>query len=527
MRDDLVLVVQRVVEAHTKAGNLDYCNRQDFIGMVNAVREAVGGLRGVKKDELHLMVAVCWLGPDSADIPPAAMRKSLLTAIRELESDHQKRLPRIMEFAIAYGCGKWRALAAIPGPWGQVWPGALRALARAITPAIRRVRKRNGQDFREGLDTWLAETVRGYPLQRDWLEITQEAATLAHYLSNPEYPLVLGAGQVLKIDASADGITVRAVGPFAENPYETRVPPGAKFVFRADTSLELHTPQGVVRVPSGLRIVVLVRGDDVWITPDTLKTIRVQVGLGQLVTVRIPGPARLSIWRCTCGNKNCNSQKHRLEGWDPRRLSLWAFVASAVKGPNCKLRLGSALQGMYLPMLAREGEPRVREVEVEVQICPCGEKYEGEKCRRADCKEGPFDSRRMRRISERRLVVDGVDPPAYRLVRRQRCRNRHQHYCLLNRPALDAPPLAKLCGEWDNLYEFFPGQGEAAGCPLCGQLPKRPRPTTVYVRTFDGPPELPDGAGQPTDDDAASAAERRGALRQGGRRYKRTRRDYE
>ena len=119
----------------------------------------------------------------------------------------------------------------------------------------------------------------------------------------------------------------------------------------------------------------------------------------------------------------------------------------------------------------------------------------------------------MRKISERRLVVDGVDPPAYRLVRRQRCANRNLHYCLLNTLPLDDPPAAELHGEWDNLYEFSPSQGEATGCPLCGQVPKRPRPTTVYVRNFDRPPEFPDGAdgpSQPTDDDAHVAADAEG-----------------
>jgi hypothetical protein len=155
--------------------------------------------------------------------------------------------------------------------------------------------KKNGQDHRQGVDPWLAGIVEEYRPQKDWGEIGQEAATLAQYLSDPECLLALHGSHVLRIDASTDGVTIRAVGPQMQNPYETRVPPGAKFVFRAETLLDLQTPQGVVRVPSERRVVVLVRGDDVWITPDSLKTIRVPVDPGHLATVRIPGPARLSI----------------------------------------------------------------------------------------------------------------------------------------------------------------------------------------------------------------------------------------
>ena len=166
MRDDLVHAVQRAVHTHIAGVERDYCNPQDFIGIVNAAGELADELAGIADDELHTVAAMCWLGANFTDIPPAVMRERLLTTIRELEPDEGKRLHRIMEFAIAFGCGKWRAPGAERGSWDARWPQAVRALARAITPAIRRVPKGKGQRYQEGIDSWLAETVWRYPPRR-------------------------------------------------------------------------------------------------------------------------------------------------------------------------------------------------------------------------------------------------------------------------------------------------------------------------------------------------------------------------
>src|ERR1043166_3176230 len=61
------------------------------------------------EDELRLTVAMCWLGPPPTEgIPPASMREELQTVLSELVPHKQEQLERVMEFVIAYGCGKWR-----------------------------------------------------------------------------------------------------------------------------------------------------------------------------------------------------------------------------------------------------------------------------------------------------------------------------------------------------------------------------------------------------------------------------------
>ena len=59
-------------------------------------------LAGVAEDELRLVAAMCLLGPDTDDIPPAAIRAHLVEIARRFEPSATKRLERIMEFAIEY-----------------------------------------------------------------------------------------------------------------------------------------------------------------------------------------------------------------------------------------------------------------------------------------------------------------------------------------------------------------------------------------------------------------------------------------
>ena len=80
----------------------------------------------------------------------------------------------------------------------------------------------------------------------------------------------------------------------------------------------------------------------------------------------------LLVWECTCGTTHCQD-RHRLNSWDPlqtvktteteesyahkeeKPLTLWDFVASAVKGPQLRIQTGSFVQGLYFPLLAQEG----------------------------------------------------------------------------------------------------------------------------------------------------------------------------
>jgi len=145
MTDGEARAVQERVEDYLsskEAYGLDVGNPLHFELLVSRARP---GLARVAADDLRVVVVMCWLGPQSAGIPPIAMRNNLLGILRRVVSDERERLERVMEFAIAYGCGKWRQVQPGYGSWEQRWQGAVRGLVRALEPAV------------EQANRWLAE----------------------------------------------------------------------------------------------------------------------------------------------------------------------------------------------------------------------------------------------------------------------------------------------------------------------------------------------------------------------------------
>jgi hypothetical protein len=119
------------------------------------VQYACKGVSAAPEDEIWMTVAMCWLGPPpSAGIPPAFLREELYQVMQQLVPDEQERLERIMEFTIAYGCGKWREVRPGAGGWEHRWQGAMRGLVRALEPATAQSNR------------WLAEHVVGFPQER-------------------------------------------------------------------------------------------------------------------------------------------------------------------------------------------------------------------------------------------------------------------------------------------------------------------------------------------------------------------------
>src|SRR6266545_5996421 len=136
MTEDEVRAVQARAKGCLNDENgrgLDVGNPSHFVLLVNRTRSE---LAGVAEDDLRVVVAMCWLGPQAAGIPPPAMRHELLGTLRQCVPDGQERVGRVMEFAIAYGCGKWRDTQPGYGGWGQRWQGAVRGLVRALEPAV-------------------------------------------------------------------------------------------------------------------------------------------------------------------------------------------------------------------------------------------------------------------------------------------------------------------------------------------------------------------------------------------------------
>jgi uncharacterized cupin superfamily protein len=364
MTEAEVLVVQeRVAERlHSSEGRpLDLGNPQHLEALARHVQLKKAE---TAEDELWITVAMSWLGPDNAGIPPTVMRQQLLEILRRLVVDEENRLKRVMEFAIAYGGGKWREVRPGAGGWEHRWQGAMRGLVRALEPAV------------EQANRWLAEHVVGFPQGRHvshtegFVEDTalwSDAWVLATHLVQPEHHFSLLEDDALTLACLAEGTELLTIS----QDYDALIPPGAKAVWTVrEQSSDLLLPQKeVLPLAPGALVSLLTRDDDVIIkTAREKNSQQGRLKIGE--DANLPGPLTLAMWECTCGTTHC-LERHRLESWDPIQmvqktsmeghkgkmdasLTLWAYVASAVKGPQASLKTGAFVQGIYFPLLTQE-----------------------------------------------------------------------------------------------------------------------------------------------------------------------------
>lgn len=133
--------------------------------------------------------------------------------------------------------------------------------------------------------------------------------------------------------------------------------------------LRLSTDESFA-LPSSAMVLLLARDEDVIIKTlvgELSQQGRIKVGKEAF----IPGPLGLALWEYTYGTTHC-VERHRLDSWNPARvvqktdmdeetgkkdatITLWNYVASAVKGPQASPKTGAFVQGCYFPLLAREG----------------------------------------------------------------------------------------------------------------------------------------------------------------------------
>ena len=369
MTDDEARTVQGRVDGYlsSKDGrSLDVGNPSHLTLLV---QDARSGLANVAEDDLHLVVAMCWLGPPSTGIPPVALRQDLLNILQQCVPDELVRLERVMEFVIAYGCGKWRQVKAGAGGWEQRWQGAMRGLVRALEPAV------------EQANRWLAGHIVGFPQERSVARaegfpedtaVWSDAWVLATRFVRPEHPLLLPEGATLTVECTLDGTEIST----SAQDYQTLTPPGAKMVWTVQETvqekdgalfLSCHPP---LALAAGAIVVLIARDEDT-IVKMLVNTSGQQARLRIGESAFIIGPATLELWECTCGTTHCR-ERHRLETWDPSQvvqktyveeqqqrvvapLTLWDCVASAVKGPQASIKTGAFVQGVYFPLLAQEG----------------------------------------------------------------------------------------------------------------------------------------------------------------------------
>jgi len=365
MTDDEARTVQEQVAGYlsSKDGRgLDVGNPSHLALLVDSARS---GLAGIAEDDLRAVVTMCWLGPQSAGIPPAAMRQNLLDLLRRCVQDEQERLERVTEFVIAYGCGKWRQVRPGSGGWEQRWQGAMRGLVRALEPAV------------EQANRWLADHVVGFPQNRSVARaegfpedtaVWSDAWMLATRFVRPEHPLLLEEEDTLTVECTSDGTELNA----SARDYQTTTPPGAKAVWTVqerDGALLLSHSQSLA-LAAGATVLLIARDEDA-ILKTAANTPGQQARLRVGESASIEGPATLTLWECTCGTTHC-MERHRLDTWNPAQvvqkaaveeqkqkadapLTLWDCVASAVKGPQSSIKTGAFVQGIYFPLLAQEG----------------------------------------------------------------------------------------------------------------------------------------------------------------------------
>lgn len=447
---------------------------RSFAILLDFVRaRSQGELASLAEDEFRLVAAICLLGPDAAGIPPSATRHHLIEIARRLEPGETKRLERVMELAIAFGCGWHRQVRPDGGAWEQRWPDAVRALSRALEPAVTQAR------------LWLAQHVVQYPQTHD--HETSDAHLLTMRLL---HPLHLEREDALRIAyRDADAVVASA------QRHPTSVPAGAKYVLTALEKTRLVGPRKAFAIDAETPLILTVHDTEARITVHHAGQ-RLQLQEGQIA--KTEGPAAFAIWACTCGNKQC-AERHRLEGWNPRLRSLWAFVASAVKGLP-QLQTNALIQGMYFPLLTYdvEGVARLRLVSVEYKVCQvCAAEYEGDQC--MVCAMPPDACTRRRTYP--RLVCVGADPPTYEREERLHCSNHACHNVYALPDGWEAWEQVRKAKEWQRhperlqdvvrdrhidvhgLQQAIATRLATLCCPLCG-TPAPRRATMVWVRRF-------------------------------------------
>lgn len=365
MMDDQVSAIQHGVEQvlDSKAGRaLDTGVPAHLATLVDAVRPVAPE---TDEDWLWTIVAMCWLGPRAAGAPPTPMREHIQALLRQFAPYEQTRLGRVMEIVIAYGCGKWRGIQPGSGGWEHRWQGAMRGLVRAMEPSVAQSRR------------WLKTHVVGFPKEREEpasvfsLEYAAEwsdAWLLATHLLSPEKRLSLREHEVLTLECTPEGLALMVE---AQN-YQSFAPPGAKVVWtlrERDGVVELSHGQAFP-LPAQTRMLLIARDDDtIMKTAGEDHDHQARIRLGE--SASLSGPATIDLHECTCGTTHC-IERHRLAAWDPARqvpkteadgdqvrkegaLTLWDYVASAIKGPQTTIKTGAFVQGMYFPLLTQEG----------------------------------------------------------------------------------------------------------------------------------------------------------------------------
>ncbi|MEN8131928.1 MAG: hypothetical protein ABFS45_17450 [Pseudomonadota bacterium] len=390
---------------------------RDFEPLVQTVSKNVELQRrqGNAPHELEMVAAMGWLGPRTG-FPPSDMRADLFERFRQVNQQRWKTEARrkcILGLVTAYGCGWARNINSPTEGWNGQWEGARVALTRVIAHSV--------QDAYNQLE----EQQVGI----EFPEPSYDAAILAIRLLKPLSHIDVDPDKALRIESGEINSRITIAGRV-----ETDLPPGSKavYTYKGARRGALISKDGRPPIPllSGAKIVVESR--DGGTRPKVsfnngLKARELPLKPGQSAVIE--GPASFEVWECTCGWKHCH-QKHRLAAWSPEGPTrfLTNFIASAVKGPQLRIRANSFLQQSMLGALwAREGfTGRLRIAERWYRVCrECGDEYlEGDR----HCRTGHPVTPTTERKTEGGLITDGTSVPLWKQQEGWRCSSCNKLY---------------------------------------------------------------------------------------------------
>lgn len=359
--------------------------------------------------ELRVLVAMALLGPQEGGLP-AKICEAVICQLREFVENEQEQNQRVVEFALAYGCGRFRRCVKEARGWEDgVWEGAVLTLERALEPYVREC------------DAWLR---RNCDMRR--VDVTKDAHILAMSLIHPQkdqFPME--AGETIRItsvmNTAIDGTRVKGgtlvTWPPAYQEKQQELPPGTKRVFLVEGSgLKIQAGKKIRTLPSGAQIIVASYEErtTVQVSHKTWSGKKMTCTLLPSKSAKLKAGSKgvhVCIWECTCGHIAC-AEHHSLHSWNPAH-PLWALLATAVKGriPKGKgkkqiqsrvppeadhlaikipIVSGSFVQGMYCALLSKgflQGERRdwvqLRYVPLLFRRCPgCGAHSTGTSCHR-------------------------------------------------------------------------------------------------------------------------------------------------
>ncbi len=414
--------------------------------------------------ELTAASALIMAGP-RRELLPSSVLQHFLGVTADFP---EKSIERVLECAVAYGCGKWRKVDESGSIWERIWAPSFTQLSQAMEPAVKEV------------NIWLSDHLIGYVKREFWYGrdpvfregadiIACDATLLALRLIDPVKYFLAIEDQKLTIECDESQVIISLDGKSIWQ--ELR--PGGRIVFKLLSACQfLREP---VRRDTDIRI--LEKGDSINILAlddgarISFSGSQSNIFLKQNQSACLSQAVGLGAYLCSCGHKDCFN-RHSLEGWNAGLdISLWSYCASAVKGPHMNVQTGTLIQSLYYSMLSTSGNfdgTRVRDVLVEYKLCQSTEclngghyrRYEGQSCPSCHVAGTPaFTPRKL----YKRLILAGENE-AYKRVKRFRCKNDHSSN--------------------DNKEAYLENISEEPVCSLCNAELNESRPLTAWVRVF-------------------------------------------